>query len=415
MTLTAEQLDAQDELAAFRNRFVIDDPDLVYVDGNSLGRMPKAAVERVKVLADEWGSRLVRGWDDWIHLSERLGSKIAGIVGANPNEVLVSDSTTVNLFKLVWAAMMARPGRTKVVTDDLNFPSDIYAISSVLHALGPQYRLEIVRSIDGIAVDTGQIARHLDEDTALLTLSHSSFKSAYLHDMAALTDLAHRAGSLALWDVCHSVGVAPIDLSACAADLAVGCTYKYLNGGPGSPAFVYVREDLLQQMENPIWGWFGQHDPFAFEIGHSARAGIAKFQVGTPPILSLGPIESGVDLILEAGVDRIREKSVRQTDYLVELWERHLKGLGVTLNSPRDSARRGSHIAFGHPEALRIDRALIEEMNVVPDFRVPDNIRYGATPLSTTYAELEEGVLRLKVVLDRKLYERYPTERPTVT
>jgi len=411
--MTAAQLDAQDELAPFRDRFVIDDPDLIYLDGNSLGRMPKAAREVLKNEAEAgWGGRLVRGWSSWYGLPERIGAKIARIIGAEADEVIVSDSTTVNLYKLVVGALRLEPWRSNVVTDDLNFPSDLYAISS---AVGTDGSVSVVMSPDKMTTSAEDIEAGLDPHTALLTLSHTSFKSAFVHDMTAITTLSHEHGAPVLWDLSHSVGAVPVDLKAAGADLAVGCTYKYLNGGPGSPAFLFVKRELQEELESPIWGWFGQRNAFSFDLEYEPREGVKKFLVGTPPVLSLACIEPGVDMVLEAGMSRIRSKSVRQTEFLIELWEERLEPLGVSLNSPRDSARRGSHISFGHPEALRIDKALIEEMNVVPDFRAPDNIRFGVSPLYTSFAEIEEGVARFEKVIKERIFEKFDAAAPAVT
>jgi kynureninase len=411
--VTAAQLDAQDELASFRDRFVIDDPDLIYLDGNSLGRMPKATQALLKNESEEgWGKDLVRGWGKWYGLPERIGAKIAQVIGAEADEVIVSDSTTVNLYKLVFAALQLQPGRMDVVTDDLNFPSDHYAICS---AVGLNGSMNVVMSEDKQTVSPAEIKEALNEQTALLTLSHTSFKSGFVYDMTALTALAHENETPVLWDLSHSVGAVPVDLKNSGADMAVGCTYKYLNGGPGAPAFLYVRRELQDHLDSPIWGWFGQRDAFAFDLAYEPREGIKKFLVGTPPVLSLACIEPGVDLVLEASMDRIRAKSVRQTEFLISLWESRLKPLGVSLNSPRDSRVRGSHVSFGHPEALRIDKALIEEMNVIPDFRAPDNLRFGVSPLYTSFKEIEEGVVRLERVLKEKIYERYDSRKPEVT
>jgi kynureninase len=259
------------------------------------------------------------------------------------------------------------------------------------------------------------VAAALDAETALVALTHTSFKSGYIYDMPAITAAAHRAGAVMLWDLSHSVGSVPVDLNAAGADLAVGCTYKYLNGGPGSPAFLYVRRDLQERLLNPIWGWFGQRGQFDFKLDYEPGPGLQRFLVGTPPMLSLAAIEPAVDLMLEAGLDRLRAKSIQQTEYLIGLWEARLKPLGVSLNSPRDPARRGSHVSLGHPEGLRIDRALIEEMNVVPDFRYPDNIRLGVAPLYTRFVDIYEGLTRLERVIVEKRYEKYPVERPEVT
>lgn len=413
----AKELDSQDKLARFRDEFVVDDPDLIYLDGNSLGRLPKRSAARVRdVVEREWGKRLIKGWDEgWFTAPQRVGAKIAQLIGAANEEVTVSDSTTVNFFKLVVAALRAQPGRTKIVTDDLNFPSDLYVLQGALSLAGAEHRLEIVRSGDGIHAPIDALATAIDERTALVALSHTLFKSGFVYDMALVTEMAHRAGALMLWDLSHSVGAFPVALSAANADLAVGCTYKYVNGGPGAPAFLYVRRDLQESMFNPITGWFSQTGQFDFGIDYRPAAGITRFLVGTPTVLSLAAIEPGIDLLLEAGLDRLRAKSVRQTEYLIDLWEALLEPLGFTLNSPRDPGRRGSHVSIGHPDGLRIDRALIEEMNVLPDFRYPDNIRLGIAPIYTSFADIHEAVMRVCRVMNERLYEKYPNERPEVT
>ena len=413
----ALDLDRRDTLARFRDEFVIDDSALIYLDGNSLGRLPKRSIARLREMIEkEWGRRLIRGWNEgWFTAPQRIGAKIAQLLGAQAGEVIVSDSTSVNLFKLVVAALRARPRRCKVVTDDLNFPSDLYVLQGALHLAGSDYRLEIVRSEDELTVSRGALAGAIDDQTALVSLSHTAFKSGFVYDLHGVTEMAHRAGALMLWDVSHSVGAMPLALRDANADLAVGCTYKYLNGGPGAPAFLYARSDLQESLLSPIWGWFGQTGQFDFELDYRPAPGITRFLAGTPPMLSLAAIEPGVDLLIEAGLDRLRAKSVRQTEYLIGLWEALLQPLGFTLNSPRESARRGSHVSLGHPDALRIDRALIEDVRVLPDFRSPDNLRLGLAPIYTSFAEIHEAVMRLKRVMDDRLYEKYPTERPAVT
>ncbi len=413
----ALELDRQDELAHFRDEFVIEDPDLIYLDGNSLGRLPKRTARRMReVIEKEWGERLIRGWGEgWFTAPQRIGAKIAQLVGARADEVIVADSTSVNLFKLYLAALQARPGRRKVVTDDLNFPSDVYLLQGAVKLAGPNYQLQITHSTDGLIVPTDALAEAIDENTALVTLTHTAFKSGFVYDMSAITETAHRAGALMLWDLCHSVGAMPLDLHAANVDMAVGCTYKYLNGGPGAPAFLYIRRDLQEQWLNPIWGWFGQKAQFDMKLDYEPGPGLQRFLAGTPTMLSLAAIEPAVDLLLEAGVERLRAKSVRQTEYLIALWEELLAPLGVTLNSPRDAVMRGSHVSLGHPEGLRIDLALIHDMKVIPDFRYPDNIRLGLAPLYTSFAEIHEGILRLRRVIVERVYERYPTDRPEVT
>lgn len=421
----ARQLDDEDPLAPYRARFVVADPDLIYLDGNSLGRLPRDTVTQTQHLLEHgWGQRLIRGWNDgWIEINERLGNKIAHLLGASPGGVAIADSTSTNLYKLAHAALRARPGRAKIVTDDLNFPSDVYIFQGLVGSGGiarspgqgtgfgnparAEYQIEIVKSPDGIHGPVEELLAAIDENTALVSLSHTVFKSAYTYDMAALTAHAHQMGALILWDLSHSAGSVIVDLNGADADLAVGCTYKYLNGGPGAPAFLYVRKDLQDELTNPISGWFGQQNAFAFGLDYEPAPGIHRFLTGTPPILSIAPIETGVDLLLEAGVARLREKSVRQTAYLVGLWREWLAPLGFTMNSPADPAWRGSHISLGHPDAWRIDQALIEEMNVLPDFRKPDNIRLGITPLYTTFSEIHEAVRRMKRVVEARLYEKY--------
>jgi kynureninase len=413
----ANEMDAQDGLARFRREFVIDDPDLIYLDGNSLGRLPRRTNALLQdYVNNQWGQRLIRGWNEgWLDLGQRIGGKIARLVGAQLDEVVVAESTSTNLFKLGTAALKARPGRHKIVTDDLNFPSDLYIFQGIVELLDVGHRLETVRSPDGIHGPLEALAAAIDDDTALVSLSHTVFKSAYTYDMAAITALVHEAGALALWDLSHSAGAVPVELNAAEADLAVGCTYKYLNGGPGAQAFLYVRRELQDSLRNPIAGWFSQAAPFDFGLDYQPASGLRRMLTGTPPVLSLAAIEPGVDLLLEAGMDHVRAKSVQQTEYLIALYENHLQPLGFQLNSPREATWRGSHVSIGHPDGWRINRALIEQMQVLPDFRAPDNIRLGITPLYTTFDDIRQAVQRLRTVVKERLYEQYPAERPAVT
>jgi kynureninase len=413
----ALEQDERDPLGRFRDEFVITDPHLLYLDGNSLGRLPKRSAAHLRQVTEHsWGERLIRGWgEEWFTAPQRIGAKIARLIGAKPGEVIVCDSTSVNLFKLVMAALHARPGRRKIVTDDLNFPTDVYIMQGALQLAGQDFRLEMVHSEDGMTLADDALSAAIDEDTALVELTHTAFKSGYVYPLRAITEMTHRAGAWVLWDLSHSAGAMPLDLTAANVDLAVGCTYKYLNGGPGAPAFLYVREDLQEKLVSPIWGWFGQKEQFDMALDYRPAPGLTRFLAGTPNVLSLSAVEPSVDLILEAGVDRLREKSVKQTEYLIGLWEETLRPLGVNLNSPRDAARRGSHVSLGHPEGLRIDRALIEEMHVIPDFRYPDNIRFGIAPLYTSFADIHEAMARLRRVIEDRLFEKYPKERPEVT
>jgi kynureninase len=413
----ARRLDAEDDLAPFRKAFVFAEPDLIYLDGNSLGRLPRQTVERMQAAVEvEWGRDLIRGWNaSWYQAPARAGEKIARLVGAGPGQVIVSDSTSVNLFKLTMAALTMRPGRDCIVSDVLNFPSDLYVLQGCIRLLGDRHRLHLIPSVDGITVDQQVLFDAIDERTALVTLSHVTFKSGFLHDAEAITERAHQVGALVLWDLSHSVGAVPVELDRWGVDLAIGCTYKYLNGGPGAPAFLYVRRDLQEETLSPIWGWFGQRSPFAFDLEYEPAEGIARFLVGTPPILSLLAMESALDLLLEAGIERIRRKSVRLTSHLVYLVDTVLSPLGLVLGSPWDPARRGSHVSIRHPEGYRINRALIEEMGVLPDFREPDNIRLGLAPLYTSFAEVWEAVDRIRRVVEEELYLHYPATRLPVT
>jgi kynureninase len=413
----ARRLDAEDDLASFREDFAIADPDLIYVDGNSLGRLPRRTVERMRTAVEvEWGRDLIRGWNaGWYQAPARVGEKIAQLVGAGPGQVVVSDSTSVNLFKLTMTALAKQPGRVRIVSDVLNFPSDLYILQGCIRLLGDRHHLHLVPSADGITVDEQALFDAMDERTALVTLSHVTFKSGFLYDAAAVTERAHQVGALVLWDLSHSVGAVPVELDRWGVDLAVGCTYKYLNGGPGAPAFLYVQRDLQEEALSPIWGWFGQRSPFDFDLEYEPTEGVGHFLVGTPPILSLLAMESALDLLLEAGLERIRRKSVRLTSYLVYLVDTVLAPLGFALGSPRDPARRGSHVSIRHSEGYRINRALIEEMGVLPDFREPDNIRLGLVPLYTSFAEVWEAVDRIRQVVEEERYLRYPTERLPVT
>jgi kynureninase len=413
----AGRLDAEDDLASFRGAFVIADPDLIYVDGNSLGRLPRRTVERMRTAVEvEWGRDLIRGWNaGWYQAPARVGEKIAQLVGAGPGQVVVSDSTSVNLFKLTMTALAKQPGRSRIASDVLNFPSDLYILQGCARLLGDRHHLHLVPSADGIRVDQQTLFDAMDEQTALVTLSHVTFKSGFLYDAAAVTERTHQVGALVLWDLSHSVGAVPVELDRWGVDLAVGCTYKYLNGGPGAPAFLYVRRDLQEEALSPIWGWFGQRSPFDFDLEYEPTEGVGRFLVGTPPILSLLAMESALDLLLEAGLERIRRKSVRLTSYLVYLVDTVLAPLGFVLGSPGDPARRGSHVSIRHPEGYQINRALIEEMGVLPDFREPDNIRLGLVPLYTSFAEVWEAVDRIRQVVEEERYLRYPAERLPVT
>jgi len=414
----ALQLDAQDKLASFREAFLIDDPNLVYLDGNSLGRLPKAAIERAKqIVEEEWGRDLIRGWNKgWWEAPSRVGDKIGKIIGAAEGQTLVGDTVSLNLFKLATAALMLQPNKTRIITDTFNFPSDLYVLQGIKQNLDDRHEIVLIGARDkDITPDIAALEDAINEDTALVTLSHVVFKSGYLYDMQCITELAHAKGALVLWDLSHSVGSVPVHLDDCNADFAIGCTYKYLNGGPGAPAFFYVNKSIQEKLSSPVWGWWGQKNPFDFDLEYTPAPGARRFLVGTQPMISLLTMEAALEPTLQAGMDALRAKSILMTDYASFLTQSLLAPFGFSLGSPLDSAQRGSHISIRHPDGYRINRALIEEMNVIPDFREPDNIRLGLAPLYTSFTDVWEGFDRIKRVMDEKRCEKYPKQKLTVT
>ena len=417
----AVALDNQDELSGYRSRFISGDEKLIYLDGNSLGRLPAESKEILeRSVSLEWGERLIRSWnEDWYTKNISLGDKIAPIAGASEGEVVITDTTSVNLYKLAHAALRFQKGRTRIVSDELNFPSDLYILQGLVKEFGDEYELAVVSSRDGMTIDTMDLKAVIDENTALVSLSHVAFKSAFRYNMKEITGLAHEKGAMVLWDLSHSIGAVSGELNTANADLAVGCTYKYLNGGPGSPAFLYVRKDLQDKLISPIWGWFGEKNPFEFELKYRPGDGIKRFLAGTPPVLALKTIEPTLDMMIEAGMNSIRNKSVSQSDYLLRLAERFLYPLGFMPGSPTDPEMRGSHVSLRHPEAYRICRALIDPdvggAVVIPDFRDPDNIRFGITPLYTTYTEIIMAIREIRDIVENKLFLKYSGEREKVT
>jgi len=419
--MEALALDEQDELSAYRSKFFSGDERLIYLDGNSLGKLPVESKEIIdRAVNFEWGERLIRSWnEEWFTKNIELGDKIALIAGASEGEVIITDTTSVNLYKLAHAALKFKEGRRRIVTDELNFPSDLYILQGLVKDFGEGYELVVVSSRDGMTIDTGDFKEKIDGNTALVSLSHVAFKSAFRYNMKEITSLAHAKGAMMLWDLSHSIGAVPGELNESHADLAVGCTYKYLNGGPGSPAFLYVRKDLQDKLSSPIWGWFGEKNPFDFALNYRPGDGIKRFLAGTPPILSLKTIEITLDMLHEAGMDMIRKKSVSQSEFLLRLEEEFLRPLGFHPGSPKDPEKRGSHVSLRHPEAYRICKALIDPdvgaIVVIPDFRDPDNIRLGITPLYTTYAEIFMAVREIRNIVKDNLFLKYSSEREQVT
>jgi kynureninase len=404
----AAELDDRDPIAAFRDRFVLDGSgDLVYLDGNSLGRLPLATAERIaRVVRDEWGSGLIGSWDHWIGLPSRVGDLLGEhLLGAAPGQVAVCDSTTVNLYKLACAALDARPGRPVIVTDDDNFPTDRYVFQGIAAQRGCELRM-IHTDLDA-GLDEAALRAAVDQDTALVSLSHVAYRSAALADMAAITGLVHAAGAMMLWDLCHSAGSVPVRLDAYGADLAVGCTYKYLNAGPGAPAFLYVRRDLQDRLRQPVWGWMGQRNLFEMGPGYDPVPGIERFTTGTPQVAGLVAVEEGARLLAEAGIGRLRDKGVRLTEYLIALADAWLVPLGCSLASPRDPARRGSHVTLHHPQARRICQALAAR-GVITDYRSPDRVRYGLAPVTTRFTDVWDAMDQTRRVIEAKAYEDIP-------
>jgi kynureninase len=397
----ATALDAGDPLAAYRDAFILPEGVVAYLDGNSLGRPLKATRERLAHLIDhEWGERLIRAWDEaWLDRPLALGDQLGrAVLGAAAGQVVIGDSTTVMLYKLTRAALNARPGRSEIIADTENFPTDRYILDAVAHETG-----RVIRWIEpdpAAGVRLAEVEALLSERTALVLLSHVAYKSAYIADLPGITRAAHRSGALVLWDLCHAAGAVDVALDAGEADLAAGCSYKFLNGGPGAPAFGYVAGRLQDELIQPISGWMGHADPFAMGPGYVPAAGIRRFISGTPPILGMAPIADMVRLIEKAGLPAIRAKSVALTEYAIQVADATLAPLGVTVASPRDPAVRGGHVTLDHP---RMREAVTElwRRGVIPDFRPPRGLRVGLSPLSTSFAELATALAHLRQILKR--------------
>lgn len=408
----ARDLDDGDELAGFRERVVITDPDVRYLDGNSLGRLPVATRDRLRAFVDdEWGTDLVEGWSRWVDLPASVGDALgAALLGAGPGEALVCDSTTTNLFKLALAAARRDPRRTVVVTDDDNFPTDRFVLEEVARLVGGSVRVVHTDIDEGVSLDA--LRAVLGPDVALVSLSHTAYRSGALAPVAEVDRLAHEAGALTLWDLSHSVGSVPVDLST--ADLAVGCTYKYVNGGPGAPAFLWVRPGLADELRNPVPGWFGAASQFAMDAAYAPAPGVRRFLTGTPPVSGLVAVEEGVRLLADAGLARLRAKSIALTSYVVDLADEWLADLGVRVASPRDPARRGGHVVLEHPEAWQLAQEL-RTRKVLPDFREPDRVRVGPAPLYTRFVDVHAAMAELRDALRTGSHLRHPAQRATVT
>ena len=388
MTTPPDVLDAADPLAEFRDRFVLADDVVAYLDGNSLGRLPKATAERLAAFVErEWGQRLIRGWSEgWVELPVTVGDELgAAVLGAAPGQTVIADSTSVNIYKLLHAAASVRPDRTEIVIDATSFPTDRYIVESIASARGLEVRWIEPDLVENVTPQ--HLAEVLSARTAVVLLGHVDYRSATLLDLPGLTAQVHDAGAVIIWDLCHSAGAVPINLDADQVDFAVGCTYKYLNAGPGAPAYIYVAERHLAAATQPIAGWWSASDMFAMSDRYDASPTITRMLSGTPPIGGIVAVQEGVRLIAEAGIDAIRTKSIALTDYLIE----RLDDAGFELASPRDPALRGSHVSVRHDDARAITAALIER-GVIPDYREPDLIRLGLSPLTTSFSEVDAAV-----------------------
>jgi kynureninase len=410
-------LDAADPLAPHRNAFALPD-GVLYLDGNSLGALPRATAARVReVVEREWGHGLIGSWNaaGWIELPRRIGAKIARLLGARAHEVICADSTSINLFKVLATALRLRAPDAKrrvILSERGNFPTDLYIAQGLATLAGDRFELRLF--------DPGELAVALDPTVAVLMLTHVDFRTGAMHDMAAVTGRAHDAGALAIWDLSHSAGAVPVALAGSGADFAVGCGYKYLNGGPGAPAFVYVAERHLgataaDRFAQPLAGWLGHRAPFDFSADYVPAEGIDRYTVGTPSILALAALDVGVDTVLAAGIDALRAKSVALADLFITLVEQRCDGAGLELVTPRDPARRGSQICLSHPHAWPVMQALIAR-RVIGDFRAPDILRFGLAPLYTRYADVWDAVETLRDVLATGAWDRPEfTARKAVT
>ena len=393
----ARALDSADPLRGFRDRFLLPE-GLVYLDGNSLGAMPLATAARIADTVErEWGEGMIGSWNaaGWVTAPQRIGAKIARLIGAEADEVIAADSTSINVFKALTAALSLRPGRRVILSERTNFPTDVYMMQGLAAFAG----------IEARTVAPEDLVDNIDDSVAVLLLTQVHYKTGAVRDMAEVTARAHAAGALVVWDLSHSAGAIPVDLNGAGADFAVGCGYKYLNGGPGAPAFLFAARRHQADAAPVLSGWFGHAQPFAFDENYAPADGVTRFLCGTPPILGLAALEVGVDLMLEADMGAIRSKSVALTGLFIELMEPLCTDFGFRLASPRQSDRRGSQVSYSHPNGYEIMQALIAR-DVIGDFRAPDILRFGVTPLYTRYADVAEAVTRLRDICDTRGWDR---------
>ena len=396
---TCLSFDRQDPLASARDEFDLPE-GVIYLDGNSLGALPRKTLPRLtQVIEEEWGNGLIRSWNaaHWIEAPARIGDKIAQLIGAKAGEVIVADSTSVNLYKLLAGALRVQPGRHFILTEASNFPTDLYIAEGLIELLGGNHALR--------TVERSEIEHSLDGSVAILMLTHVDYASGAIHDMRRLTSAAQKVGALMLWDLSHSAGAVPVDLNAAQVDLAVGCGYKYLNGGPGAPAYLFVTKGLQDALQSPVSGWMGHAAPFAFEQEYRPATGIQRQLAGSPPILSMLALEVAVDLWLGVDQKEARRKSMALGDLLIQQVDETCRDLGVEVASPREAQMRGSQVSLRHKEGYRVMRALIDR-GVIGDFRTPDLMRFGFAPLYTRYVDVFDAVRRLREVLTSRAWDR---------
>ncbi len=416
----ALELDQNDPLAGYRSKFVITDPNLCYLDGNSLGRLPHATVKAVSdFLSQEWGNEVVTGWSHWIDEAQVAGDLLGrAVLGAAPGQVLVCDTTSVNFYQLCVAAIKARPGRKTVITDAANFPTDRYILKGIAEQFG--LNLVIIDNEDPAIAENELITaelleKYMSEDVAMVTFEVIQYRSGARTDIQSVTDLARSYGALVVWDASHAAGAIEMNFDACGVDLAVGCTYKYGNSGPGSPAWLYVNKKIQKELQVPILGWFGNEDQFGMGPDFVKAEGIRGFQIASPSIIGIRGVQVAFSMIEEAGIDVIASKAAIGTQMMIDLYDEWLAPLGYTLLTSRNPKERGGHISIGHPDAARICVALRKFANVIPDYRTPNAIRLAIAPLPTSYVEIWDGFQRIRDLTQTRQYEKVEGSDSRVT
>ena len=407
----ALELDRNDPLAHFRSRFVITDPDMCYLDGNSLGRLPHSTVIAVnEYMTQEWGREVVTGWSHWVDEAQPIGDLIGrSALGAGPGQMLACDTTSVNFYQLALAAINARPGRKTIITDAANFPTDRYILEGIAKQLGLNLVIidnESAGSADCERITPEILEKYLSDDVALVTLEVIQYRSGARNDIKSLTDLTRKYGALLLWDASHAVGAIEMNLDANGADLVVGCTYKYGNSGPGSPAWLYVSKRIQKELQVPIQGWFSQGDQFGMGPVFERAEGIRGYQIASPSLMGLRCVKSAFEIIEEAGIDAIASKAAIGTQMMIDLYDAWLADLGITLLTSRNAKERGGHITLGHPDAARICIALRQFANVIPDYITPNSIRLAISPLPTSYVEVWDGFQRIRDLVATRQFEK---------